>query len=205
MRHLATSVICLVLLPFSAAAQTPMSEVKIILVDSFGEPIDGEGTIDVKGEGLSKLVHVHGTRAFVNLPFGYYEFTCRNVSDFITTSRLVSVLRSKTEVLFGLSLKDPGQIIGEGKPVTWMVSGSVKRTGPTRAGLVIAKLSGLFSDSSREAEVGQDGKFSLLCTGIGKYRLLILQNQRIAFQKDLEVNIGDPSVINLGLIVPKSE
>jgi hypothetical protein len=174
-----------------------MSEIKIIVLDSYGIESKDVATVKVTGNGVAKIVHLSGMRGFVDLPFGTYLFECSS-REAVTSARVVEVDGPKLQVVFGLSLLDPGQMIGEGQHLEWAVSGRVEpRSTP---GPVIVKLVGIFSSFSREAEADERGRFSLSCDGQGLYLFLAMFKGKIVFQRTLDISLAGPISINLGII-----
>lgn len=117
----------------------------------------------------------------------------------VNAVRSVKIVRDTTEVVFGLSLADSGQIVGEGQPEVWRVSGRV-RQGAKRKPMIV-KLVGVVSSFSREAEIGESGRFALDCDGQGRYLLFVVSGQTIIFQKMLDLSLAGPDLIDVGEIV----
>jgi hypothetical protein len=179
-------------------ANGPESKVRILVLNSSGGPVSETAKVQIKGGGVSKSVNVQGI-GFVNLPQGEYMFEYSALS-YASGSRCVSVKSANMDVLLGLAMRTPDQLIGEGPIQPWVVSGVVR---PRPDGLSVVRLIGLYSGTAVESAIDQQGVFSLEVFPQGKYLLVLVSGGSIVYQRQLAIDINVSKLLNLGTLAPR--
>jgi hypothetical protein len=187
--------LCLVLSPWLHSA-SQVGRVEFVLFTSFGDSVRGKTMVAINGDGFARKLEVVG-RGSVELPYGTYVVECSNPS-FLKRTRLVSVSSPELEVVFGLALKSPGQVIGEGTPERWAVSGRVETKGKAQG--ILIKLTGVLSDFAEETETNADGRFSLGAGEIGKYFLIAIDRGEVIAQRELTIDFVGPRSMDVVLV-----
>lgn len=179
-------------------ASGPDSKVRILVLNSSGGPVSETAKVQVKGGGVSRSVNVHGI-GFVDLPQGEYTFEYSALS-YASGSRCVSVKSANMDVLLGLVMRTPDQLIGEGPIQPWVVSGLVR---PRPDGLSVVRLIGLYSGTAVESAIDQKGVFSVEVFPQGKYLLVLMAGGSIVYQQEITIDISVSKLLNLGTLAPR--
>jgi hypothetical protein len=169
------------------------SKIRILVLNSSGGTVTESVRININGIGVSKTVNVQGI-GYAELPPGDYKFEY-SARSYASGFRCVSVRSAKMDVLLGLAIRPPEQLIGEGPILPWIVSGVV-RPGTDRS--TIVKLIALFSGLSVESAADPMGTFSMEVFPQGKYLLVVLTGGRVIYQKELAIDISVPKALDLG-------
>jgi hypothetical protein len=172
------------------------SRVRIILVGSLGGDLHGPAEVTITSGGHFVNALMVKNSVSLTLPFGDYLIDCK-AGSLIPSRRSVRVSTPATDIVVGLALKDPGQVIGEGQPFQWSISGKVRSGGSDR---IIVKLVGVFLSTSIEKEILPGGTFDISVDEQGKYLLLLTRGSNLVFRKEVQVEIGGPMRIELGLL-----
>lgn len=174
-------------------ADSSNSKVRILILNTSGGTVTEPVRVSINGIGVSKTLNVQGI-GYAELPLGDYKFEY-SAQSYASGSRCVSVHSAKMDILLGLAMLTPDQLIGEGPILPWIVSGVV-RAGTER--VTIVKLIALYSGLSVESATDPQGAFSVDAFSQGKYLLVVLAGGSVIYQKQLDIDISVPKSLNLG-------
>ena len=179
----------------SLSGSQQIGNIELIFLTSFGDQVRGKVTVSIHGPDPVKDVEMTG-RGVVNLPYGTYTIECTSPS-FVKHTRAVDVSTPKMKLVFGLALKDPGQIIGEGPGAKWTITGRVNSAEPRK---VLIRLAGVVSDFAEETEADSTGGFLLVTPEQGRYFVLAIDKGTIVGQVEVMIDVSKPRSIDVGLL-----
>jgi hypothetical protein len=175
------------------------ARVKVIVVNSFGGAVREVANVRIAGLGGSQTVSVR-QRAIIHLSPGTYTAEC-SAASYTKQFRTVMVRDPETLVVFGLAMKAPDQLVGEGPITPWVLSGQLDPA--PQNGSVLVNVVGVFTGISSEVEADERGRFSVNVFDQGKYYLFVLADGQIVKQREVNIDISVPKTFKLGTLLTK--
>ena len=183
----------------SAYAWAQQGTLELLILNGFGEEAQGQTYLRLENKENTRTVTLDHPRESIELPFGRYILSCGNGSS-VCPSRLIEVRQPHTQAILTLVPRNPP--IGDGYALPWVVTGRVV---PRRSGrLLVARILGLNSGVSQDAQIKDDGSFTIYVWWISSYKLWVLGGGKRLAEKSIDIDHDTPKNLGIGVIqLPK--
>lgn len=174
----------------NVAPESDMASIKTLVRDFFGKPIpDARVTITSVGP-RKKFTAVGGEARFDKIPFGLYDLDVE-LPGFLPRKERIRVYQTSLLFYIGLELAPTHSY---DRPE---LSGSIKFGAKNRPDLWV-RLQAIYGSDLVENAVDSSGKFELDGMALGRYILLLFQNETLLAIRPVEV-LGGKQVVEISV------